>query len=74
MPRALRWTYASLYAYESAATSISSSGQGMYSAGWARTVDTLRRPRSVTPLQAYTVEEVAEILHIGRDKVYGWHR
>jgi excisionase family DNA binding protein len=26
---------------------------------------------SETRLQAYTVEQVAEILHVGRDKVYG---
>ena len=29
-----------------------------------------REPKEVMPLQAYTVEQVAKMLHIGRDKVY----
>lgn len=29
-----------------------------------------QQPEEVKPLQAYTVEQVAEMLHVGRDKVY----
>jgi len=28
------------------------------------------QPKEVVPLQAYTVEQVAKMLHISRDKVY----